>query len=303
MKYFKPLYPFILGSLVLLFSQSFQQLFLINGLIQMVLFALVVCWPIWKTGRMSYVDIGWPWGLSCIGVITILFSEGYFWRVVAIGSVYLFIGGRMGLGALQLWWKGHLQKEFPRYQYQRGRWERAGKTNVPLAMQVDALTQGLANASFLAFPAFIIAANPDPQFSIFEIIGLIIWVLSFLMETIADAQKAKFIRQMKSLGLKNKVCDIGLWQYTRHPNYFAEWMVWNALIIAAIPSFIQLQASEQIVIWIGLGLGLLFVSRIMYLSLVYFTGAVPSEYYSLRKRPDYEAYTKRVNRFFPGLPK
>ena len=209
----------------------------------------------------------------------------------------------MGLGALQLWWKGHLQKEFPRYQYQRGRWERAGKRNVPLAMQVDALTQGLANASFLAFPAFIIAANPDPQFSIFEIIGLIIWVLSFLMETVADAQKAKFIRQMKFMGLKNKVCDVGLWQYTRHPNYFAEWMVWNALIIAAIPSFIRLQASEHMVIWIGLGLGLLFVSRIMYLSLVYFTGAVPSEYYSLRKRPDYDAYTKRVNRFFPGLPK
>ena len=222
MKYFKPAYPFILGSLILLFSQSFQQLFLINGLTQMVLFALVVCWPIWKTGRMSYVDIGWPWGLFCIGVITILFSEGYFWRVVAIGGIYLFIGGRMGLGALQLWWKGHLQKEFPRYQYQRGRWERAGKTNVPLAMQVDALTQGLANASFLALPAFIIAANPDPQFSIFEIIGLIIWVLSFLMETVADAQKAKFIRQMKSMGLKNKVSDVGLWQYTRHHKFFAE---------------------------------------------------------------------------------
>lgn len=303
MKYFKPLFIFIIGCLILLFSQSFHQLFTINGITQLLLFALVVCWPIWKTGRLSYVDIGWPWGLFCIGLITFLFSEGYAWRVRVVGCIYMFIGLRMGIGALQLWWKGYMKKEFPRYQYQRRRWERAGKTNIPLAMQVDALAQGIANASFLAFPAFIIGSNPSPHFSVFEIIGLILWILAFLMETIADAQKLKFLRKMSALGKKNKVCDVGLWKYSRHPNYFAEWMVWNALVIAAIPSWIALYSEEHLVIWILLGIGLLFVSRIMYLSLVYLTGAVPSEYYSLRKRPDYEAYTKRVNMFFPGRPK
>ncbi len=44
---------------------------------QLLLFALVVCWPIWKTGRLSYVGIGWPWGLVCIGVLTLIFSGGY----------------------------------------------------------------------------------------------------------------------------------------------------------------------------------------------------------------------------------
>lgn len=303
MKYFKPLFIFIIGCLILLFSQSFHQLFTINGITQLLLFALVVCWPIWKTGRLSYVDIGWPWGLFCIGLITFLFSEGFVWRVRTVGCIYMFIGLRMGIGALQLWWKGYMKKEFPRYQYQRRRWERAGKTNIPLAMQVDALAQGIANASFLAFPAFIIGSNPSPHVSVFELIGLILWILAFLMETIADAQKLKFLRKMSALGKKNKVCDVGLWKYSRHPNYFAEWMVWNALVIAAIPSWIALYSEEHLVIWILLGLGLLFVSRIMYLSLVYLTGAVPSEYYSLRKRPDYEAYTKRVNMFFPGRPK
>ncbi|MEM6377630.1 MAG: DUF1295 domain-containing protein [Bacteroidota bacterium] len=303
MKYFKPLFVFVIGSLILLFSQSFNQLFTFNGITQLTLFALVVCWPIWKTGRLSYVDIGWPWGLVSIGIITLLFSEGYVWRVRVVGGIYLFIGLRMGIGALKLWWKGYMKKEFPRYQYQRRRWERAGKTNIPLAMQVDALAQGLANASFLAFPAFIIGSNPNVNFSVFEIIGLILWILAFIFETVADAQKSKFIRKMYALEEKNKVCDIGLWKYTRHPNYFAEWMVWNALVIAAIPSWIELQSKEVLLIWIALGLGLLFVSRIMYLSLVYLTGAVPSEYYSLKKRPDYAAYQKRVNRFFPGRPK
>ena len=284
-------------------SQSFAQISLVNGLVQLLLFGLVVCWPIWKTGKLSFVDIGWPWGLVCIGLITIILGEGYHWRVWLIGGAYIFIGMRMGIGAIQLWQKGYLQKELPRYKYQRIRWERAGKTNTALVMQVDALTQGLANASFLAIPAFIISFNPNPKFSAFEIIGLGLWIASFAFESIADYQKTKFLRQMKASGQKNKVCDVGLWKYTRHPNYFGEWMVWNAFIIAAIPSWVALKTSESMVIWILLGLGLLFISRIMYTTLVYFTGAKPSEYYSLQKRPDYKAYTERVNMFFPGLPK
>ncbi|MEO1436223.1 MAG: DUF1295 domain-containing protein [Bacteroidota bacterium] len=303
MKYFKPLLPFVLGFAILLLSQSFLELALINLATQLILFGLVVCIPIWKTGRLSYVDIGWPWGLVAIGIGTLLFSEGQVWRVRVIAAIYIFIGARMGLGALQLWKKGYLKKEFPRYQYQRRRWERAGKTKVGLAMQVDALCQGMANASFLAFPAFIIAANPSPTISPFEILGLILWLLAYLMETIADAQKLSFLRKMSREGKKNQVCNIGLWAYSRHPNYFAEWMVWNALVVAAIPSYIALFAVEPLWAWIPLGLGLAFVSRIMYLSLVYLTGAVPSEYYSLQKRPGYKAYTEQVNRFIPGPPK
>ena len=303
MNYIKPLLPFIIGWIILLVTHSFSFLTTINGIAQIVLFGLVVCWPIWKTKRLSYVDIGWPWGLVIIGIVTILFGEGFYLRVWIVGGIYIFIGLRMGLGALILWKKGFMQKEFPRYQYQRRRWERAGKTNVHLAMQVDALTQGLANASFLAFPAFIISCNPDHSLSIFEIVGFIIWVLAYIMEATADAQKLAFLRKMSAAGQKNKVCDIGLWHYSRHPNYFAEWMVWNALVIASIPSWVALRSTEQMVIWILLGLGLLFVSRIMYLSLVYLTGAVPAEYYSLQKRPDYKTYQERVNMFFPGFPK
>ncbi|MDG1434150.1 MAG: DUF1295 domain-containing protein [Saprospiraceae bacterium] len=303
MKYIKSLFPFIIGWVILLITSSFNNLPLINGLTQLILFSLVVCWPIMKTGRLSYVDIGWPWGLFVIGVLTLLFGEGYHLRVWIVAGIYIFIGMRMGIGALMLWKKGYMKKEFPRYQYQKGRWERAGKTNTSLAMQVDALAQGLANASFLAFPALIISSNPNPTFSIFEIIGLILWILAFLMEAKADTQKLSFLRKMSALGKKNKVCNIGLWQYSRHPNYFAEWMVWNALVIAAIPSWITLQSSEHMVIWILLGLGLLFVSWVMYLSLVYLTGAIPSEYYSLKKRPEYKNYKERVNMFFPWFPK
>jgi steroid 5-alpha reductase family enzyme len=80
-------------------------------------------------------------------------------------------------------------------------------------------------------------------------------------------------------------------------------MVWNALIIAAISSWFQLLPEQAVVVWSLFGLGLLFVSRIMYSSLVYYTGAIPAEFYSKQKRPAYAEYQNRVNRFFPGPQK
>jgi steroid 5-alpha reductase family enzyme len=292
-----------LGFVLLLLMPTFSRLALLNALGQLLLFVLVACIPAWKTGRMSYVDIAWPWGLVLIGVLTFLYSPGYELRVWVVSGAYVFMGLRMGLGALQMWRKGWLKTEFPRYQYQRRRWQKSGKTNTALVMQVDVLLQALANASFLAFPAWVIAANPNPHISMLEWLGLGLWLLAFVMESVADAQKLQFLKRMKQTGKKNQLCDVGLWAYSRHPNYFAEWMVWNALIIAAISSWFQLLPEQPVVVWSLFGLGLLFVSRIMYSSLVYYSGAIPAEFYSKQKRPAYAEYQNRVNRFFPGPQK
>ena len=303
MKYFSPLFPFILGWGLLLFSENLTSISFTNGVLQLLLFALVVCLPTWRTGRMSYVDIGWPWGVALIGIITWLYSEGDSARIATISILYILIGSRMGMGALKMWRLGMLKTEFPRYEYQKKRWKKAGKNNTMLAMQVDGILQGLANASFLAMPAFIIATNSNTTISMLEIVGVLIWLGAFVMESIADMQKISFLKKMKASGEKNKVCNVGLWKYTRHPNYFAEWMVWNGLIIASIPSWILLYDIESMTIWILLGLGLLFTSRMMYTTLVYHTGAIPSEYYSLKKRPDYKTYQETTNIFFPGSKK
>ena len=300
MKYFSPLISFAVGWVLLLMTNSLASISFINGVLQILLFALVVCLPTWRTGRMSYVDIGWPWGLTVIGILTWVYSEGDPIRVALVSMAYIFAGSRMGLGALKMWKMGLLKKEFPRYEYQKRRWIKAGKTNTALAMQVDAILQGMANASFLAIPAFLIAANPSASISAFEVIGMLVWAGSFAMESIADMQKLAFLRAMKKSGQKNKVCNVGLWKYSRHPNYFAEWMVWNGLVIAAIPSWLALHDHESIIIWGLLGAGLLMASKMMYSTLVYHTGAVPAEYYSVQKRPEYKAYQETTNIFFPG---
>ena len=303
MHYFRPLYPFLLGLLLILSTSTFFSLAVLNGLGQTVLFTLVVCIPIWRTGRMSYVDIGWPWGLVLLGIVSLVYSEGYWLRSLIVSAVVILVGLRMGLGALKMWQLGLLKKEFPRYQYQRIVWEKEGKDNTGLALQVDAISQGLANASFLAFPVFIIASNNSEEFLLLEIVGLVIWILAFAMESIADLQKVRFLQAMKKAGKQRQVCNIGLWKYCRHPNYFAEWMVWNGLVTAAIPSWLALRGSETEPVWYLLGLGLLLASRFMYRTLVYITGAVPSEHFSAEKRPGYADYQKQTNRFFPGPSK
>ena len=303
MKYFKPFIPFIACWILLLNSNNFQSVALINGIGQLVLFLFVVCIPIWKTGRMSYVDIGWPWGVALIGLITYCQMNTITLSKTLIITAYILIGSRMGLGALKMWSMGLLKKEFPRYEYQKIRWEKSNKTNISLAMQVEALSQGLANASFLAIPIFLISVSPLTQLALLEIIGFTIFVFSIVFETVADYQKLKFLKEMKRQNKKNMVCDIGLWKYTRHPNYFAEWMVWNGLIIASIPSYISLFDSEALWLWIMIGVALLYTSRIMYVTLVYLTGAIPSEYYSAQKRPAYKAYQQSTNIFFPGPKK
>ncbi len=303
MKYFKPFIPFIACWILLFNSNNFQSVALINGIGQLVLFLFVVCIPIWKTGRMSYVDIGWPWGVALIGLITYCQINTITLSKTLIITAYILIGSRMGLGALKMWSMGLLKKEFPRYEYQKIRWEKSNKTNISLAMQVEALSQGLANASFLAIPIFLISVSPLTQLSLLEIIGFTIFILSIVFETVADYQKLKFLKEMKRQNKKNMVCDIGLWKFTRHPNYFAEWMVWNGLIIASIPSYISLFDSEALLLWIMIGVALLYTSRIMYVTLVYLTGAIPSEYYSAQKRPAYKAYQQSTNIFFPGPKK
>ena len=300
MNYFRPLYPFLLGLVLILSTSTFSTIAMINSLLQAILFLLVVCIPIWRTGRMSYVDIGWPWGLVLLGMVSLIYSDGYWLRSFMISAVVILVGLRMGLGAVNMWRLGLLQKEFPRYQYQRILWQQEGKTNTALALQVDAISQGLANASFLAFPIFIIASNPSSEFALLELVGLIIWLFAFAMESIADMQKVRFLRAMKAEGKQRQVCNVGLWQYCRHPNYFAEWMVWNGLVIAAIPSWLALRDAESDLVWLLLGLGLLLASKFMYSTLVYITGAVPSEYYSAQKRPGYKEYQQQTNRFFPG---
>ena len=158
--------------------------------------------------------------------------------------------------------------------------------SVTLAMQVEILVQALANISFLVMPALLIAWNPSPDFHWLEIIGLLLWGLSFALESLADKQKNGFIVSSVKNGNKRALCNVGLWRYSRHPNYFFEWMVWNSLVIISLPSLLALWSSEPAWIVLAFVVLLIMTSKMMYSTLVHYTGATPSEYFSVQKRPE-----------------
>ena len=295
------LFQIILFSLVFyIFFQieNFQKFLLINLISQIFIFLFIVCIPAYFTDRMSYVDIAWPFGLVAIGIISFFYGDGYLLKKSIISMLYIIAGLRMGIGALILLKKGYLNKELPRYSYQRIRWKKKGFINDKFSVQYEILLQCFANATFLAIPAILISNNSSQSFSIIEITGFLVWAIFFFLEHISDLQKQKFLINAKKNNLKNQVCNVGLWKYTRHPNYFSEWMIWNGLIIA---SFSSLLVNNSMIIFLGTTTSLLYITILMYQTLVFLTGAIPSEYYSLIKRPDYKKYKQTTNMFFPNF--
>lgn len=251
---------------------------------------------------MSYVDVAWPFGVALIGAQVLLFADGDPVRKMVVGGVYLLIGLRMGIGAVGLGLKTGVifREDFPRYQYRRMLMANEGTKYPRFHILSEMMAQGFANMSVLALPAFMIAIHPGGAITTLEVIGIGIWALAYIVECVADMQKLLFISKKENV---NGVCNIGLWKYSRHPNYFAEWLVWTGIVIASMPSWWALKSSEPLAIWIVLGIGALLASAMLYITLNYLTGVKPAEYYSVRKRPGYKEYQETTSAFFPWFSK
>ena len=302
----------------LLASSQFYGAAVTNALIQPIWFALSVHIPALVTGRMSYVDIAWPWGLVIIGLLPVFHSSSNLtwcpWnRANLISGAYLIAGLRMGLGALRFLREGHLDVEMNRYMFQRKRWAERGITDensirFKLEMQKEIFIQCLANIGILVVPMMLQGfgyLGPEVGLTKIEMFGWLLWISGIAFEHTGDIQKKRFIAKCKKDGVKGQVCNIGLWNYTRHPNYFGEWVVWTSLVVTSIPSLLAMWSSEEenLVVKLMMTMGLSLVSYSMYDCLVYYTGAVPAEFYSVKSRPKYAEYQKTVNMFFPGPQK
>ncbi len=249
---------------------------------------------------MSYVDIAWPFGVALIGLQIAVMGDGDVVRRLCVAGVYLLIGLRMGIGALTMARSTGVifKTEFPRYLYRRMQLAGQSESRIRFHVLSEIMAQGLANASVLAIPGFMMAVNTQSEIHPLEIAGICIWIIAYLLESTADLQKMKFMASNRG-----GVCDTGLWRYSRHPNYFAEWLVWTGIVIAAVPSWMSLHGTEPAYVWAALGIGGAGASLMMYITLVHLTGAIPAEYYSVRKRAGYQRYQETTNMFFPWFPK
>lgn len=148
------------------------------------------------------------------------------------------------------------------------------------------MAQALFTTLF-SVPFLVASSNPRDGFDAWIILGLVIWCGSLAGETLADHQLARFRRNPANQGT---TCRSGLWRYSRHPNYFFEWLHWFAWVAISIGSAWW---------WLAL-LGPLLMGA----SLVYVTGIPFAEAQSLRSRDaDYRRYQQETSMFFPWPPK
>ncbi|GEM30315.1 membrane protein [Nocardia neocaledoniensis NBRC 108232] len=284
--------------LALVISAPTRQFAIVNLLVQLAIFVPSANVPGWRRNLLSYVDFAWPAGLAAIGVQLFFFAETPSVLTVTAAVFYTIVGLRMAVWGARMYKPGWLGAELPRYQYQRRRWERAGFASERLSVQYEIGVQAMANSSFLAVPAMVIATDTSSSLRWWTVAAITVWIAAYLFESVADLQKKRYLGGYSDTGAG--VCEVGLWRYSRHPNYFGQWVQWVAMVALAVPSMLALHGRIPIAVWAIVAAALLWVVQMMYSTMVHYTGAVPAEYYSKLKRPAYADYQARVNRFFPG---
>ncbi len=292
---------FLICLVALVVNPATREFALWNVVVQAAIFIPSACVPAWRTGRMSYVDFAWPAGVLTLGIETFLFAQELTALTITAAVLFTLSGGRLMYWGYLVMKPGWLTEEFPRYQYLRLVWEKAGLRSERLSLQYEIGVQATANMSYFALPCLVIATNPRGGLNIVEILAIAVWVAGYVIESVADVQKGRFLGGYATES--RDVCDIGLWRYSRHPNYFGQWVQWCAAVLLAVPSAIALYDQISFVPWLIIAVGLLFLVRAIYTVMVYYSGAVPAEHYSALKRPAYKQYQAEVNRFFPGPKK
>lgn len=227
----------------------------------------------------AIVDFGWALGTGMLGVGYALFGGGYRPRALAVGVMSGVWGLRLALHLL-VRTLGH--DEEGRYQELRRQW----KTNLGFKFLVFFQFQAVT-CVLLAAPFLLGATNVAPRITWGEYAAMILWVISISGEALADAQLATFKRDPYS---KGRTCRVGLWRYSRHPNYFFEWMIWVSFAIFSTSS------PYGWIGWISPALILYFLLRV--------TGIPATEEQSLRtKGGEYREYQRTTSAFVPWFPK
>ena len=173
-------------------------------------------------------------------------------------------------------------EEDPRYKAFREAWGQRASLGMFLAFQLQALL--LAS---LCLPFAVVLVNTFPGVNPIELGAMILFDLSLVGEAIADSQLESF---RKDPANKGKVCQVGLWNYSRHPNYFFEWLIWVSFFLYASQS--------------PGGLYTVYCPFLMYFFLTRVTGVKATEEQSLRSKGEiYKLYQEATSAFFPWFKK
>lgn len=232
-----------------------------------------------RTRNAGIVDLIWAGSLGVLAVVYAVLGTGWAPRRLLVAVL-------AGAWSARLTW--HLVRRFGseaedgRYARLRESWGERFESLLFWFFQVQALLSVLLSLVFL-----VLCAAPEAGWQLRDALGILLFVVSIAGEAVADRQLAAW---RSDPGNRGRTCRSGLWAYSRHPNYFFEWLHWLVYPV------LGLGLAGGALLWIAPAAMLFLVLKV--------TGIPPTEEQSLRSRgEDYRAYQRTTNAFFPGPKK
>jgi steroid 5-alpha reductase family enzyme len=223
--------------------------------------------------RNDVADFAWGIGFFLVSLVPYILAGP------SIQGVLIFIWGvRLSTHVLA---RNRHKAEDPRYTEWREKWGRY--------QMLGSFLQVFLLQSILLFlivsPALIIISMKGNSLGTGDVISVIVWIIGFYFESTADAQLKHFIADPEN---KGKIMDRGLWQYSRHPNYFGEVTMWWGIWIMAL-------AVPYGIIGI--------IGPIVITVLITQVSGIPLVEKSFIGKPGFDAYKASTSIFFPLPPK
>lgn len=250
-----------------------------------IVIALFVYFLIWfgvsiYKKNYSLVDIAWGGGFVVVAWVSYFNYLGK----ISIQALTILIlvtiwGGRLVGHLFRRNWN---KEEDYRYINIRKRW---GNQYVYLKAFLNVFVLQGVLLFIISLPVMNVFINRSTTFNWWQYIGIGIWLLGFLFETVGDYQLDKFIKNRQN---KKELMTTGLWSLTRHPNYFGEILCWWGVFLVSLTSLKEI---------------ILIVSPLLITLLLLFVSGVPLLEKKYKDRPDFQVYAERTPKLFPIIGK
>lgn len=238
-----------------------------------------------RTGNSGWVDTVWTAGVGVVGIGASLLLPPHDFppREMIVAVLIALWAARLGMHIAA---RAASMPDDPRYAKLAQDWGDAAPRRMFVFLQQQAL-----GSVPLVLSVYLAAKNPAPVLRAQDYIGVAILLIAVIGEGIADGQLRRFRADPANRG---KVMDRGLWSWSRHPNYFFQWLGWLAWPVIAIDL-----SGGYLYGWLAL-----IAPAVMYWILRHASGVPPLEEHMERTRgAAFKDYQRRTSVFFPAPPK
>jgi steroid 5-alpha reductase family enzyme len=228
--------------------------------------------------RNDVADVAWGLGFVLITWSSFLIADADGMRNILVGVLVTIWGTRLA-------WHIHSRNKGKAEDYRYLAWRQEwGKWFYIRSYLQVYLLQGLF-LYMIVFPVLLINMSQGTSLGLVDYLGVIVWLVGFLFETVGDAQLSRFIKDPNN---KGKIIQTGLWRYTRHPNYFGEVTQWWGIWLIALSTPFGLYG---------------IIGPLTITILILKISGIPLLEKKMELNPEFAAYKEKTSIFLPLPPR